>query len=83
MTTTGLSTSANSRRGINQTPAVATAIDARKRRRETRRDRLVLMAISFIESALDEREQVGVDRVCLRGRHAVWETLVGLQRPVL
>ena len=35
------------------------------------------------QSLLDEREQVGVDRVRLRGRHAVWKALVRLQRPVL
>ena len=34
-------------------------------------------------SGFQERQQVGVDRVCLRSRHAVREALVGLQRPVL
>jgi hypothetical protein len=32
---------------------------------------------------LQEREQIGVDRLCLRCWHAVWEVLVGLERPVL
>src|SRR6266851_788380 len=35
------------------------------------------------QSVLDEREQVGVDRVRLRGGHAVRKALVGLQLPVL
>ena len=34
-------------------------------------------------SALDEREQIGVDRLRLRGGHSVGKALVGLQRPVL
>ena len=34
-------------------------------------------------SGLKEGEQVGVDGVGLGGRHAVRESLVGLQRPVL
>jgi hypothetical protein len=37
----------------------------------------------LLESAFDERKQVGVDRLCLRGGHAVRKTFVGLQRPVL
>jgi hypothetical protein len=35
------------------------------------------------QSALDEREQIGVDRVCLCGGHPVWEIFVCLQRAVL
>jgi hypothetical protein len=34
-------------------------------------------------SGFQEHQQVGIDRVCLRSRHAVREALVGLQRPVL
>ncbi len=34
-------------------------------------------------SGLDEGQQIGVDRLGLGGRHPVWETGVGLQRPVL
>src|SRR5436309_6140734 len=46
--------------------------------------RITLTGLStFIVSALDEREQVGVDRVCLSSGHAVWKTLVGLERCVL
>src|SRR5437016_3411702 len=37
----------------------------------------------FTLSGLDERKQVGVDRVGLGRRHAVRETVVGLQRPIL
>jgi hypothetical protein len=33
-------------------------------------------------SRLQEGQQVCVDRFRLRGRHAVWEVLVGLERPV-
>ena len=33
--------------------------------------------------AFDEVKQVGVDRVCMRSRHAVREALVGLQRAFL
>src|SRR3984957_6732609 len=33
--------------------------------------------------ALDEREQVAIDRLGFRGRHAVREILVGFQGPVL
>ena len=33
--------------------------------------------------SLDERQQIGVDRLRLRGGHSVREALVGLQRPVL
>jgi hypothetical protein len=33
-------------------------------------------------SRLQEGQQVCVDRFRLRGRHAVWEVLVGLKRPV-
>ena len=36
-----------------------------------------------LESALDEREQVGIYGVRLRGWHTVRKTLVGFQRPVL
>jgi hypothetical protein len=46
MTLTGLSPAASSQRGINQTTAVATAVDKRKRRRETPEIRLVFMAIA-------------------------------------
>jgi hypothetical protein len=35
------------------------------------------------DSAFDEREQVGIDRVRLGSVHAVWETFVGFQRPIL
>src|SRR6266513_850103 len=38
---------------------------------------------TLIVSALDERQQVGVDCVCLSRGHALRETLIGLQRPVL
>jgi hypothetical protein len=30
-----------------------------------------------------KRQQVGIDSLCLRGRHTVWEALMGLQRAVL
>jgi hypothetical protein len=51
-----------------------------------RRDTEVLGVIQMVMAAslrFDEREQIGVNRICLRGGHAVRETLVGLQRPVL
>jgi hypothetical protein len=47
MMITGLSLSANSWRGINQTPAVATAVVKKKRRRETPEFRSSSMAIVF------------------------------------
>ena len=33
--------------------------------------------------ALDERQQVGIDRLRLCGWHAMWEVLIGLERPIL
>ena len=37
----------------------------------------------LLQSPFNKRQQVGVDRVCLRGGHPVREILVGLQCPVL
>ena len=34
-------------------------------------------------SALEELQKVGIDRLCMRGRHAVREVFVGLEPPVL
>jgi hypothetical protein len=31
----------------------------------------------------DERQQIGVDQVCVRGRHAVRQSRIGFKRPVL
>ena len=43
------------------------------------------LAIGATASALriQERQQIDIDRVCVRGRHAVREVLIGFQRPVL
>src|SRR5258708_6233337 len=35
-----------------------------------------------LSASLQKRQQVGIDRVSVRGRHPVREVLVGLQRPV-
>jgi hypothetical protein len=47
MTMTGLSASANNRRGINQTPVVAIAVNTKNWLRETREVRLVFITITL------------------------------------
>src|SRR5947199_8161917 len=66
---------------VIQRPAVATAMD-NKRVVKLSLGRLPWRSVTF-RSAFNKREQVGVDCVCLSRGHAVRETLVGLQRPVL
>jgi hypothetical protein len=77
MTLTGLSPSANRRRGINQTAAVAIAAEAKKRLRESGRARLIFIAMPM--SALNKCEQVGIDDVGLRRDHAVRQIFVCLE----
>jgi hypothetical protein len=45
--------------------------------------RLVFITMTYLNLALDEGEQVGIDDVGLRRNHAVRVVLVGLQRAVL
>jgi hypothetical protein len=72
MIVTGLSSSANRKRGCKQNAPVVRPASSRNLRRE-----------KLIESALDEGEQVGIDDVGLRRDHAVRVVLVRLQRAVL
>src|SRR5271157_2950471 len=64
---------------------IATAEDADwTAPRSGRSDRAVPSAgVRFSTSGPDECQQIGVDRLGLGGRHAVWETGVTLERPVL
>jgi hypothetical protein len=60
------------------------AIDNNQRNSGKRREReQSFHFVRIVRLPLDEGEQVGVDRVCLRGGHPVRETLVGFQRAVL
>src|SRR6478735_8203030 len=75
--------SAKAWRGVSHPPAVAVAAPPMQHRQKPRRDRRCSFETVMAALALDEREKVGVDGFGLRGRHAVRETLIGLQRAVL
>src|SRR5271165_3804185 len=84
--------SAKASRGVSHPPVATKVAPPTQQRQKQRRDSNFcfetsmapsLPSLSFDLSALDELQQVGIDRVRLRGGHAVWEALVSLQRPVL